>query len=155
MTIRSTQFSYRYRFTKDDCDAAGNVYYASMFRVAEDAREQFLTECVKGYRDLVEDGLRVLIADAQFKFETEFLPFSKADCVVTVMGIAETEVAFRFQFLQLETGQTYAETKHVVRFADANHVSVEVPLPVKKALTALVDFCDSRSMSFKNMAAAG
>jgi len=137
MTIRPNQFSWRCKFTKCDCDTAGNVYYSSVFRITEVAREQFFLEYVEGYPDLVRGGLEVMIADAQFKFHSEFLPFDKADCVATVTEIVETEVTFHFQFLELDSGATCAEATQTIRFADANHNPKDVPVAVKRALAAL------------------
>ena len=148
-------WQYNYRFSRNDCDAKGNVLSSSMFRVAELAREKFFCDSVKGYSGLIEAGMKVLINESHFKFETEFLPFDKVTCCANAARVDKNEVVIRFQFLKPDTGQVHAEANQVLRFADSNRNTIDVPAQVTQALTPLLVNPITSSMPFKNMAAAG
>jgi acyl-CoA thioesterase FadM len=155
MIVRANHFTWQYdcKFTMSDCDALGNVFQSSVFRVTELAREEFFHERVEGYSDLLKNGLEVMAADAQFEFHARLLPFDRVACLVTVTEVNETAVVIRFHFRHHRSDRTCAESTQFIRFATANH-KIYVPGNVRRAMNSLLVIPASASESSRSLVSA-
>jgi acyl-CoA thioester hydrolase len=126
----SERFHHRIRVRFNECDPQGVVFYANYLMYVDVAMTEFWREAAGGYREMVEAGTDVMVAEANLRYRDSARFDDELDLSLWVRRFGSSSVFLRFALERPADGTLLVEgeLRHV--FVDANSYEKR-PIPAR------------------------
>jgi YbgC/YbaW family acyl-CoA thioester hydrolase len=132
--MRQKAFSYPYHAKLHDIDAAGAMFFASYFRLAHDAYEDFMTAIGFGLPALIRQGQTLPLVHSSADFLQPVRHGDSLQIQVRIARIGDTSFSIDYLFVTDQGLQAARlQTRHVL-INPENRRPLTLPEPLRQAL---------------------
>jgi enediyne biosynthesis thioesterase len=133
-------FEIRHRVGFEETNVVGNVYYVHFLRWQGHCRERFLKEKAPSVMtEIMQDDLKLFTLQAGCEFFADVAAFDELFIRLRLDELTQTQIQFRFDYVQVKDGQEGLVAVGVQRIAcmrgpNNNTVPTRVPAQLRDAL---------------------